>query len=252
MAGNQVAEDNLSIKISWAIRELPDSTKWLNSLETMSCSISHALFSVQPSSQCGIGIPILASHYISGLLFDKAAEENIMKALEMLQMFLHTPMFRTSAGKLFKLFALTALQRWGGKYDNIPIHAPDDTNMNLVVVLARNTSCSVLSFEKDSELEALSSLHPGKVILPISSTFPTIDGMLFDLLSCVWLFLLMITEDHVLQTSGLQHLKKALPDKYQPMKNRKWKIVIIKLENKHFNAAPFKGNEKAFWDLYVE
>ena len=121
----------------------------------------------------------------------------------MLQMFLHMPMFRTSAGKLFKLFALTALQRWEGKYDITPIHAPDDTNMNLVVVLAGNTSHSVLSFEKDSELEALSSLHPGEVILPISSIFPTINGMLFDLLSCVWLFLLMIAEDHVLQTSGL-------------------------------------------------
>ena len=36
------------------------------------------------------------------------------------------------------------------------------------------------------------------------------------------------------------------------MKNKKWKIVIIKLKNKHFNTAPFKGNEKAFWDLYVE
>ena len=200
-----MAEDNLNIKISWAIRELPDSTKWLNSLETMSCSISHAHTYVQ--DKCWEAIQTVGPHCST---------------------------------------------KMGGKYDNIPIHAPNDTNMNLVVVLARNTSCSVLSFEKDSELEALSSLHPGKVILPISSTFPTIDGMLFDLLSCVWLSLLMITEDHVLQTSGLQHLKKALPDKYQPMKNKKWKIVIIKLENKHFNAAPFKGNEKAFWGLYVE
>ena len=252
VARNQVAEDNLNAKISQAIGELPDGTKWLNSPEAMSCSISHALFSVQPSSQHRIGIPILASHYISSLLFDKVAEENIMKALKMLQMFLCTPMFRTSARKLFKLFGLAALQRQGGKYDITPIHAPNDTNMNLVMVPAGNTSCSILSFEKDSELEALSSLHPGKVILPISSTFPTIDRMLFDLLSCAWLFLLMIAEDHVLQTSGLQCLKKALPDKYQPMKNKKWKIVIIKLRNECFNATPFKGNKKSFWDLYVE
>ena len=245
VAGNQVAEGNLNAKILQAIGEFPAGTSWLTSPET----VSHALFSVQPNSHRGIGTPIPAPRYISGLLFDKVAEE---KSSRCCRCFCACLCSGQVLGSYSNCLPSPLYKRRGGKYDITPIHASDDTNTNLVVVPAGNTSRSVLSFEKDSELEALSSLHPGKVTLPISSTFPTVDRVLFDVHGCVWLFQPTAAEDHVLRTSGLQRLKKALPDKYQPMKNKKWKIVIIKLETECFNAAPFKGNKKAFWDLYVE
>ena len=242
----------LESKINRAIGELPGGTRWLYSPETMSRGVSHALFTVQPSEGRESGIPVPASRYLGSLLFDKAVGVKLTTAREMLQIFQRAPQSRTSAWKVFELFALAALQRKGGTYPITPMDATGNTNKNLVVMPAGDTSRAVLSFQQDSELEALSSGHPGKVIIPMSSTFPTVDGMIFDARGRTWLLRLTIAKKHILRTSGLERLKRALPNKYQPNEKVKWKVVLVTLENESVDSAPIVGSEKEFWMTNTE
>ena len=86
----------------------------------------------------------------------------------------------------------------------------------------------------------------------MSSTFPTVDGMIFDARGRTWLLRLTIAKKHILRTSGLERLKRALPNKYQPKEKAKWKVVLVTLENESVDSAPIVGSEKEFWMTNTE